>query len=273
MRPWAHIPKNAGVLLCWAMAALCLLPAAAQEAGKTEQLDRVIAVVNDQVILASDLELEIHLFRLLPINDRRDSSPPKALERLTTRALIEQQILLEDPNGLEVTPEQLETSLTELKQNLPACKRRDCTSAAGWAAYLATLGLTPDRVATYWANRIAVLRFIELRFRSGIHIAPEEIQKYYTETLLPQYTRPDEAPPLARISPRIQEILLQQQVTALFNDWLKSLKDQGQVEILDSSLALPADKPDNPDTSTPTTPTGNETAKPAEKPSGKGDAL
>jgi hypothetical protein len=30
---------------------------------------------------------------------------------------------------------------------------------------------------------------------------------------------------------------LQQRVTALLNDWLKSLQDQGQVEILDPVLA------------------------------------
>ena len=267
MRRLAHISNAVGILLCCAMAMLCARSTAAQAAGKTEQLDRVIAVVNNQVILASDLELEIHLFRLLPINDKRDSSPPKALERLTTRALIEQQILLEDPHGLEVTPEELQASLTELKQNLPDCKRRDCITPKGWADYLATIGLTPSRVETYWANRMAVLRFIEQRFRSGIRIAPEDIQKYYTETLLPQYAHPEEAPSLERISPRIQEIMLQQQVTALFNDWLKSLKEQGQVEILDASLALPADEPD---ASTPNAPADSAAPKPSEKPSGNG---
>jgi len=205
--------------------------------AKLQELDRVIAVVNNQVILASDLNVELRLFRLLPINDRRDSSPPKALERLTTRALIEQQILQEDPHGLEIAPKDLEDSLTELRQNLPQCKHTDCASAAGWSAYLATIGLTPERVADYWRHRMAMLRFIEERFRSGIHIAPEEIQKYYNETLAPQYAKPEEVPPLARVSPRIQEILLQQQVNALFNDWLKSLQEQGQVEILDPALA------------------------------------
>lgn len=179
----------------------------------SHELDRVIAVVNNQVILASDLDLEIRLFRLLPINDRRDSSPPKSLERLTTRALIDQQILQEDPHGLEVSAKDLEDSLNQLRQNLPACKRTDCNSAAGWSAYLVTLGLTTQRVEEYWSHRMALLRFIEERFRSGIHIPQDQIQKYYDDTLAPQYAKPDEVPPLAEVSPRIQEILLQQQVT------------------------------------------------------------
>ena len=199
-------------------------------------LDRVVAVVNNQVILESDLELETRIFHLLPIGDAADYTAPKALERLITRALIEQQIVLEDPHGMEVDAQQVEESLKELRQSLPACKRRDCESANGWQTYLLTLGLTPDRVQSYWSDRMAILRFIEQRFRSGIRISPEEIEKYYRNDLLPRYAKPSDAPALQKLSPRIQEILLQQQVNALMNDWLKSLQSQGQVEVLDASL-------------------------------------
>ena len=257
------------VLLCFAAG----LRAQGADAGGDVVLDRVVAVVNNQVVLESDLNVEIRLFRLLPINDRRDSSPPKALERLITRALIEQQILQEDPDGMEVEPAELEAGLTELKNTLPACKARDCSTAAGWKAYLATLDLTPEQVSAYWERRIALLRFIEQRFRAGIRIAPEDIQKYYDETLKPQYAKPEDAPPLDKISARIQEILLQQKVTALFNDWLTSLKEQGQIEVLDASLATPEEKRD---ASTPKVSAGSTVVQPvapaatgaAEKPNG-----
>jgi parvulin-like peptidyl-prolyl isomerase len=224
---------------------LAQTPPEISAAAKAEQLDSVIAVVNNQVILASDLELEMRIFRLLPIGERVDSTPAKALERLTTRALIEQQIVQEDPHGLDVSPRELIDSLAELRQSLPACKQRDCASAAGWAAYLATLGLTPERVSEYWARRMAVLRFIELRFRSGNRVTPEEIEKYYREQMVPKYAKPSDAPPLERLSPRIQEILLQQKVNALLGDWLKSLQDQGQVEVLDPALQPKAATADN----------------------------
>ena len=203
---------------------------------KPQTLDSVVAVVNSQVILSSDLDLEMRVFRLLPIGSREDFTSAKALQRLTTRALIEQQIVQEDPQGLDISPKELQDSLTELRQSLPVCKIRDCATTAGWTAYLATLGLTPERVSAYWTHRMAVLRFIELRFRSGIRITQEEIQKYYQETLVPKYAKPEDAPPLEKLGPRIQEILLQQQVNALLNDWLKSLQDQGQVEVLDPAL-------------------------------------
>jgi len=219
------------------------IPDPATETQKPQILDSVIAEVNNQVILASDLDLEMRIFHLLPIGKRGDFTREKALERLITRALIEQQIVLEDPHGLDVLPKDLEDSLIELRGNLPGCKERDCASTSGWSAYLATLGLTPERVSAYWARRMAVLRFIEMRFRSGQRIMPEEIKKYYQETLVPKYARPEDAPPLDRVSPRIQEILLQEQVNAMLNDWVKSLQEQGQVEILDPTLrqAIPAE--------------------------------
>jgi hypothetical protein len=201
-----------------------------------QELDSVLAVVNNQVILASDLELEMRIFHLLPIGRPGDNTPAVALERLTTRALIEQQIVQEDPQGLEIAPKELEDALTELKTNLPGCKRADCSTDAGWRAYLLKLGLTPARVSDYWQHRMAVLRFIELRFRSGIRILPEDIQTYYNDVLVPKYPSRQDAPKLDRISQRIQEILLQQKVNVLLNDWLKSLQEQGQVEILDPLL-------------------------------------
>ena len=237
--------------------------AASSDRGSAQEkvLDRVVAVVNNQVILASDLDLERRIFHLLSIGDASDYAAPKALDRLITRALIEQQILLEDPKGTEVEPKELEDQLTQLRESLPACKRRDCGSATGWASYLATLDLTPDRVKTYWANRIAILRFIEQRFRSGIRISPEEIRRYYQTDLLPRYTKQEDAPSLAKLSDRIQEILLQQQVNSLLNDWLKSLQSQGQVEVLDAALRTPLTDPESeqkvPPVSGPVVPQGS----------------
>ena len=216
--------------------------AAQSPATQSVVLDSVIAVVNHQVILSSDLDLELRMMRLLPVNGPSRPEATEALNQLTTRALIEQQVLIEDPHGLEIDPAQLSASLAELRQNLPACKQHDCASPAGWSAYLATLGLTPEQVERYWSRRMAVLAFIERRFRSGIRIAPEEIEKYYREKLLPQYPSPGTAPPLDKLSSRIQEILLGQQVNALLDDWLKNLQTQGEVEILDPALAASAEK-------------------------------
>ena len=97
-------------------------------------------------------------------------------------------------------------------------------------------GLTPERVEAYIRYRMEILRFIELRFRAGIRISQPEIETYYRDTLLPQYLPGEAVPPLDQVAPRIEEILLQQQVNVLFDQWLTNLRKQGDVEILDPAL-------------------------------------
>lgn len=80
----------------------------------------------------------------------------------------------------------------------------------------------------------AILDFVGVRFRTGIHITRPEIETYYKETLVPVFeARKLNPPPLAQVSDRIEEVLLQQHVNLLLNDYLRSLKDAGSVLILD----------------------------------------
>ena len=60
-----------------------------------------------------------------------------------------------------------------------------------------------------------------------------------SETLLPQYAAGEAIPPLDKVAPRIEEILLEQQVNVLFDDWLNNLRKQGDVEVLDPALGSP----------------------------------
>jgi peptidyl-prolyl cis-trans isomerase SurA len=85
-----------------------------------------------------------------------------------------------------------------------------------------------------------VLRFIEQRFRMGIRIPPADIKNYYDKTLLPEYERQHQTPPkMETITDRIQEVLLQQQVSNLLGDWLKSLRAQGSVIVLKPGEVAP----------------------------------
>jgi peptidyl-prolyl cis-trans isomerase SurA len=84
-----------------------------------------------------------------------------------------------------------------------------------------------------WKERMQILKFVEMRFRMGIRIEPAAIKTYYEKTMLPEYARQNATPPpLDDISERIQEVLLQQQVTKLLDDWLESLKAQGSVRMM-----------------------------------------
>ena len=230
----------------WAIALLFLsrLPVFAQSAepasangANSVTLDRVVAVVNRQVILQSDLEDEMQLSVLDPTtNGNAKDTKQQALERLISRTLIQQQIQQENIPAAEPTPTEVAARLKEIRTELPACVRADCASDTGWNLFLSHHELSPARVDKYLRTRLEILSFIELRFRQGIRITPEEIETYYRETLLPQYPSGQTPPPLQQVSSRIEEILLQQRVNALFETWLSNLRSQGQIQVLDSTL-------------------------------------
>lgn len=225
------------------LAALIVLPVSAQNqatvasASSETTVDRVVASVNRQTILESDVEDEMQLSVLDPSTIGQDRmTEQQALDRLISRTLIQQQIRQEDLPATEPNPEVIAARITEIRNELPACVRAGCRSDEGWNMFLARHELTPSRVESYVHNRIEILNFIEMRFRQGIRNTPEEIEKYYRETLSPQYPEGQKPPPLEQVSSRIEEILLEQKVNAVFDSWLANLRSQGQIEVLDPAL-------------------------------------
>jgi len=224
---------------------LCLVFAAAAAAqapppASPVLLDRVVAMVNRRVILDSDIDNEIRMSVLDPAGAGQGVLTRKrALDQLISRALIQQQIRREDAQATQPSPAEVNARLTEIRKELPACVRQNCASDQGWVAFLVNHGLTPERVDAYLRFRLEILRFIEQRFRQGIRITPQEIETYYHDTLLPEYAPGEAIPPLEKVSPRLEEILLQQKVNVLFEDWLKNLRRQGDVEVLDPALETP----------------------------------
>ena len=218
--------------------AAVLLPAQPQSSPVV--LDKVVAVVNRQVILQSDIDEEIRLSVLDPARAGQGTlTPLRALDQLISQALIQQQIRREDAQADEPAPDEVSARLAEIRKELPACVHQNCASDNGWKDFLAAHQLTPERVDAYLRYRLEILSFIEQRFRPGIHIAPQEIENYYRKTLLPQYGRGEAVPSLEKVSPRIEEILLQQQVNLLFDEWLTNLRKQGDVEVLDAAFESP----------------------------------
>ena len=197
-----------------------------------ETVDQVVAIVNGQLILDSDVDQERRFAALLPYGEA--SGPynrDEALERLINRDLILQQTEMQP--GDQVTLQAAAADLDALRKSIPKCAQYHCETQEGWDKFLASEGFTEESLTSLWQQRMEVLAFIEQRFRMGIRILPAEIQEYYTKTMLPEYAAQRATPPPMRtIARRIQEVLLQQRVTKLLDDWLESLKAQGSVRMM-----------------------------------------
>ena len=220
-----------------ALASTALTRAQAPEPGSTAVvLDRVVAVVNFQPILWSDITSEMRFAVLDPQEANGTLTPQRALEQLISRTLIQQQIRQEDATAALPTDDEVRARMNEVRKELPACVQMNCATDPGWQAFLAKNGLTAGQIEAYLRLRLEILRFIEIRFRQGIRISRQETEAYYRDKLVPQYPRASQVPPLSAVSSRIEEILLEEQVNVMFSNWLDNLRKQGDVEVLDESL-------------------------------------
>jgi peptidyl-prolyl cis-trans isomerase SurA len=198
-------------------------------------LDRVVAVIDGNVLLQSDVDEEMRFAALEPFAATGSDTRQDALDRLINRNLILEQMKLQQ-SSTAVPDTDAEKSLTEQRAHLPQCP--NCATEDGWKDFLAAHDLTNQEVLDYWRQRLAILQFIDQRFRAGIRISRESIADYYAKSIVPKFEQQHEpAPALKDVSARIQELLLQQQVNGLLQDWLKSLRDEGSVKILDPAYA------------------------------------
>ena len=229
-----------------ALAAIPALMAGAQTTGVAQNgaasapsaavvLDRVVAVVNGDVILESDIDEERRFEEIQPFRSVQDSTRAKIIERLVDRELILQQaaLLPED----QVSDKALDEQIARMRTDIPACKQQyRCDTDEGWAKFLGDHGFTVEEFRSRWRQRMELLKFIQVRFSNGISVSDDEIKTYYEKTMLPEYARRKVTPPpLDTIKQRIEEVLVQQQVSALLEDWLKSLRAQGSVQFMTQS--------------------------------------
>jgi hypothetical protein len=204
--------------------AIVLLVAAACCA---EVVDRMVAVVNRQVILQSQLEQAARVEFLLQGRGLDQLNPAEmqaVLDRMIDQALLEQQIV----NTLQLDPNQQEIAsrIHEVRAQIPgAAQDRE------WQSMLATYGVTPEDVEKQIVAQLRILRFIDLRFRSLAHVDRASISNYYTDKLLPELRKQGAPEPsLAQVSDKIEKILTEQRIDELLNSWLQTLRSQTHIE-------------------------------------------
>ncbi|MCU1249095.1 MAG: SurA domain protein [Edaphobacter sp.] len=236
LAPTEHGPEAAAPQAKTPPPANAAVAPAASELG--EVLDRLVAVVNGEVILESDVDEERRFEEVQPYRSAPTLTRDRIIERLIDRMLILQQEALEPEE--DVTDKNLDAQIATLRKDIPACQQYHCGTVDGWKKYLGDHGFTEQEFSARWKQRMELLKFIEVRFRNGIAINDAEVKAYYEKNMLPEYAKRNVKPPkLDTIRPRIEEVLLQQEVGALLRDWLKSLRAQGSVKMITPGEVAP----------------------------------
>ncbi len=211
------------------LAALVVLLLAPVTGRAGEVIDRIVVVVNDEVILESDLDVQVRYEALLnnrPLDqvtaqDRRD-----ALSRLVDQTLILQQM-----RQAEIQPAPAEEVAAEVQK-----ARRQLLAGASdqsWTAALQRYGLTQDEFAYRAGIQFKITRFLDMRFRPMVRVDRATIEEYYKEKFLPEVRAKSKKPPppLSEVEPTIELVLVEQQIDQLLVAWLATLRNQGDIRL------------------------------------------
>ncbi len=192
---------------------------------RADYVDRVVASVNGAPILWSDVEREVRFEALMqgvPLTDITIQQRNQALNRLIDNRLMSQQI---NETHADFDEEQEQSQIAKLISDLRA-QRHAASSDSAWKALLLEYGLNEADLNAHLRDQTEALEFVDLRFRSGVQVTPQQIDAYYQNVFTPEMKqRGSSVPALASVRPKIEQILLEQGITESMNEWLKVVRN------------------------------------------------
>lgn len=183
-------------------------------------IDRIAAVVNDEVITLTDLKI-IQRFGLF--DDRGESSDVDRQTQILHR-LIDQKLVVQlASESVMVDEEELEASLSDVIQGTDP-------DLAGKA--LLQFGIDWDDLKSYIREKLLFEKIISLRFNRGVIVSIEEIEKYYEQVYVPAQRRNSRDPqPMIEVLDRIEGELRRLKVESQVQEWIANLKHEADIQI------------------------------------------
>jgi peptidyl-prolyl cis-trans isomerase SurA len=196
---------------------LCLLLSVQAPA---EIIDRIVAVVNDEVITLTDVKI-VEAFGLYT-NEEDRSGPSTQTDVLNQ--LIDQKLVIQlTSEKIVIEENELESGLTKIIQD---------TDPQETQKNLIRFGLDWDDLKSYLRERLLYRKIISRRFDKGVVVSIEEIEAYYEQVYVPaQRKRGMEPLPMIEILDRIETAIKQKEMAEQVQEWIGNLRREANIQI------------------------------------------
>ena len=220
-RKWLHIPSALALFIGITTPALT---------RSDELLDRVVAIVDDDPILASEIDQLI----ALDLVDRQEGEDDEDYKRRVLDLLIEQKLRFHEVDRFgfaEVPVEAVEDALKDIE--------RDAGGKEALERRLEESDLDRQILRQIVARQVMVLIYIEERLGARVFVGLEDIQQYYDDVLVPDLTqRGQTVPALQDVREAIRSVLREQRMNEELEKWTVELRSRADIEdFLDSHSA------------------------------------
>src|SRR5579872_1625681 len=210
----------------WSVLICIIAMAIALPARAGDILDRIVATVNNHIILQSEWQEAVRYEAFLsgrPLDQVGAADRKAALDRLIDQDLLREQMRSSDfPHA---SGEAVEKRLLEIRKQYG-----DTENESAWKAALLRYGLTEDELRRRVALQQDLLGLVDARLRPNVIIDSKSIESYYNQELLPQLRQSgDQQVPLAEVTPKIKELLTQQKMNQMLVAWLHDLRTGSRI--------------------------------------------
>ena len=217
-----------GVLAAWLLAAQASAPPAPSPTALPGAvvLDRIAAVVGDDLILESELRKLVGVGYLPREAGESDAAyRDRVLEARVVEVLRERQ--LRKTGGIEPKREEVEARVAALETRVVA-ERGETLDAI-----LARAGATRDELAAFVKHGMALESFVKERLSPGIKTTEAELRAYYDGPFREEARAKGLAslPPYEDVSEQIRELVRERKLNAEVERWTEQLRAETRVLI------------------------------------------
>lgn len=191
-------------------------------AAQAEVLDRIAVTVGTQVITESEILDEIRLNSFL--NNEPPNFSPKARYDAADR-LIEQKLVRKEMEMGSYPP----ASAQEVDGMLDKLEKTRVQSHGEFERKLEAAGITLDQLREHLLWGLTLSHFIDLRFRPAVQVSRRDVQKYFTEKVLPA-VKPGQQVSLDDVRTQIEETLTADRADREMDAWLKDARQRTRIE-------------------------------------------
>lgn len=204
--------------LIFAGCAIFFALAAARLVKAQEVVDRIVARVENDIILLSDVQ---ELQRYQELVEAKSESGSAILDRLIDQWIVRSEADLSQfpqPNESEI-----DRGVSRVEKSF--------ASPAEYEDRKKQSGLTDAEVRKIVASQLYLSNYLDSRFRPSAQVDEKAIQDFYQNKVLPTAKERGQTPPTLDASREvIQEALIQSNITDQADRWLKESRDRLHIQ-------------------------------------------
>lgn len=186
-------------------------------------VDRVVALVDEEAILLSDVERVIDL-RLVAA---RPGESREELQQRVLDGLVDQRLRFQaaDRFGfIDVSVDRIEEEVKKIAAGFDSRQELE--------ARLRRAGLTEAELRQLVARQLMVLNFVDQRLGARVFVSLDDIRAYYDDELTPRMEQQGKTPPpLEEVREEIRGVLKERRLNEEIERWTEELRREADVQL------------------------------------------